>query len=149
MLSFGYPRLPRRLNSLTKRATSFHGAPVIGTALLVDDEELVRMSTADMLSDLGYKVVEAASAEEALRLLNGGLRADLIVTDHLMPGMNGTDLARSVRLQRPNIQVLLISGYSETEGIAPDLPRLSKPFRNADLAASLAALRQGNRSFAE
>jgi CheY-like chemotaxis protein len=126
-----------------------HGAPVIGTALLVDDEELVRMSTADMLSDLGYKVVEAASAEEALRLLNGGLRADLIVTDHLMPGMNGTDLARSVRLQRPNIQVLLISGYSETEGIAPDLPRLSKPFRNADLAASLAALRQGNRSFAE
>ena len=122
---------------------------MIGTALLVDDEELVRMSTADMLSDLGYKVVEAASAEEALRLLNGGLRADLIVTDHLMPGMNGTDLARSVRLQRPNIQVLLISGYSETEGIAPDLPRLSKPFRNADLAASLAALRQGNRSFAE
>jgi CheY-like chemotaxis protein len=119
------------------------GTPFVGRSVPV------RMSTADMLSDLGYKVVEAASAEEALRLLNGGLRADLIVTDHLMPGMNGTDLARSVRLQRPNIQVLLISGYSETEGIAPDLPRLSKPFRNADLAASLAALRQGNRSFAE
>jgi CheY-like chemotaxis protein len=115
-------------------------APAIGTALLVDDEELVRMSTADMLTDLGYKVVEAASAEEALTLLNRGLRPDLLVTDHLMPGMNGTDLARSVRSARPNIQVLVVSGYAETDGIAPDLPRLTKPFRNADLAASLAAL---------
>jgi PAS domain S-box-containing protein len=111
-----------------------------GTALLVDDEDLVRMSTADMLSDLGYAVVEAASAEEALRLLNTGLSPDLLVTDHLMPGMSGTELARAVRSERPGVQVLVVSGYAETEGIAPDLPRLTKPFRSADLAASLAGL---------
>jgi CheY-like chemotaxis protein len=106
----------------------------------VDDEELVRMSTADMLSDLGYAVVEAASAEEALRLLHGGLQPDLLVTDHLMPGMNGTDLAHAVRAERPGTQVLIVSGYAEAEGIAPDLPRLTKPFRNADLTASLSML---------
>jgi PAS domain S-box-containing protein len=113
-------------------------ARALGTALLVDDEELVRMSTADMLSDLGYEVREAASAEEALRLLRSGLNPTLLVTDHLMPGMNGTDLARAVRSERPHIQVLVVSGYAETDGIAPDLPRLTKPFRNADLAESLA-----------
>jgi CheY-like chemotaxis protein/two-component sensor histidine kinase len=111
-----------------------------GVALLVDDEELVRMSTADMLADLGYEVVEAASAEEALRLLNGGLSPDLLVTDHLMPGMNGTDLARAVQSERPRTKVLIVSGYAESEGISPDLPRLTKPFRNLELAASLAAL---------
>ncbi|CAA9493182.1 MAG: Sensory box histidine kinase/response regulator [uncultured Sphingomonas sp.] len=60
-----------------------------GTALLVDDEELVRASTSDMLSDLGYAVVEAGSAEEALKLLENGLAPDVIVTDHLMPGDDG------------------------------------------------------------
>jgi CheY-like chemotaxis protein len=112
-----------------------------GVALLVDDEELVRMSTADMLNDLGYEVVEAASSEEALRRLNGGLSPDVLVTDHLMPGMNGTDLARVVQLERPHIRVLVVSGYAEAEGISPDLPRLTKPFRNVELAASLAALK--------
>jgi CheY-like chemotaxis protein len=111
-----------------------------GTALLVDDEDLVRMSTADMLGDLGYAVVEAASAEEALGLIRDGLRPDLLVTDHLMPGMNGTDLARIVRSERPSIQILIVSGYAESEGVAPELPRLTKPFRNDELAASLASL---------
>lgn len=121
-------------------AAAAHAPEVRGTALLVDDEELVRMSTADMLADLGYEVVEAVSAEEALGLLNGGLSPELLVTDHLMPGMNGTELARLVQSDRPGIKVLIVSGYAETEGIAPDLPRLTKPFRNIELAASLAAL---------
>ena len=72
-----------------------------GTALLVDDEDLVRMSTADMLGELGYNVVEAKSAEDALRLLREGLRPDLLVTDHLMPGMNGTELATSIPGRSP------------------------------------------------
>ena len=113
----------------------------VGTALLVDDEELVRMSTSDMLSELGYLVVEASSAEEALRLIRGGLTPDLLLTDHLMPGMNGTDLARIVRSELPNLRVLLVSGYVESEGVAPDLARLTKPFRADELAASLADLR--------
>jgi CheY-like chemotaxis protein len=116
------------------------GPVAAGTALLVDDEELVRMSTSDMLADLGYSVVEAASAEEALQLLQRGLRPDLLVTDHLMPGMNGTDLARAAQASLPGLRVLIVSGYAEAEGVDPDLPRLTKPFRNADLAASLAGI---------
>jgi CheY-like chemotaxis protein len=115
-----------------------------GTALLVDDEDLVRASTADMLTDLGYSVVEAPSAEEALRLIRNGVRPDLLVTDHLMPGMNGTDLARIVRSERPGLQVLLVSGYADAEDIAPDMPRLTKPFRSDELADRLAGIRKLN-----
>lgn len=111
-----------------------------GTALLVDDEEFVRLSTADMLNDLGYTVIEAASGEEAMRLVNKGEPFDLLVTDHLMPGMIGTDLARAIRSLRPAVPVLLVSGYAEREGIEPDLLRLTKPFRKDELAASLAQL---------
>lgn len=111
-----------------------------GTVLLVDDEDFVRLSTADMLIELGYEVVEANSAEEALGLLDRGLNPQLVITDHLMPGMSGTELARIVQSQRRGIKILVISGYAEASGIAPDLPRLGKPFRNAELAASLAAL---------
>ncbi|WP_240539963.1 PAS domain-containing protein [Salinarimonas soli] len=113
-----------------------------GIALLVDDEELVRVSTADMLAELGYQVVEATSAEEALRLLGDGLVPDVVVTDHLMPGMTGTELAREVRRRLRHDRVLIISGYADVEGVAHDLPRLVKPFRQADLATSLAALSQ-------
>ncbi|WP_324806393.1 ATP-binding protein [Sphingomonas sp. LY29] len=111
-----------------------------GTALLVDDEELVRMSTADMLADLGYEVVEAGSAEEALKLVEAGATPDILVTDHLMPGMSGEELARRMRAQRPAFPVLIVSGYAEAEGIAADLPRLTKPFRNAELAERLASV---------
>lgn len=110
-----------------------------GRALLVDDEDFVRSSTADMLVDLGYEVVEAASAEQAVLLLDRGLVPDLLVTDHLMPGKSGTDLAREVMQRLPEIAVLIVSGYADAEGIAPDLPRLVKPFRQAELAAAISA----------
>jgi CheY-like chemotaxis protein len=120
------------------------GKPVAaGIALLVDDEELIRLSTADMLAELGYAVVEAGSAEEAVKLVDGGQQFDLLVTDHLMPGMSGTELARALRERRPGAPVLIISGYAELDGIAPDLPRLTKPFRRAELAASVSSLIAG------
>jgi CheY-like chemotaxis protein/two-component sensor histidine kinase len=111
--------------------------PGAGSVLLVDDEDVVRESTASILIDLSYAVQEAASAEEALHLLDAGLRPDLLVTDHLMPGKNGTDLARDVLERWPSTRVLVISGYADFDGIAPDLPRLVKPFRQAELAACL------------
>ena len=111
-----------------------------GTALLVDDEAFVRMSTADMLMDLGYRVIEAASAEEALQVVAAGASVDLVVTDHLMPGMTGIDLAGVLRERRPDLPILLVSGYAEMEGIAPDLTCLTKPFRKSDLAAYLSSL---------
>jgi PAS domain S-box-containing protein len=116
---------------------------VAGTALLVDDEDLVRMSTADMLTDLGYSVVDASSAEDALQMVDEGLAPDLLITDHLMPGMTGTELARKVRSRCPDLPVLLVSGYADVEGLDDALPRLTKPFRQKELAASVAALAKG------
>ena len=112
-----------------------------GTALVVDDEDLVRMTTADMLIDLGYRVIEASSGEAAMRLIGAGVRFDVLVTDHLMPGMTGTDLAYAVRDLSPERPVLIVSGYAETAGIDATLPRLTKPFRRDDLAAALSQLR--------
>lgn len=114
--------------------------PAAGRALIVDDEDIVRASMAEMLADLGYDIIEAASAEHALKLIGNGLVPDLLVTDHLMPGKNGTDLAREVIALLPGTRVLIVSGYAEVDGIAPDLPRLVKPFRQADLAASVSDL---------
>lgn len=111
-----------------------------GLVLLVDDEEVVRISTADMLEDLGYEVRQADSAEAALTLVDQGLVPDLLVTDHLMPGMSGVDLARALRDRFSALPVLIVSGYAEAEGIAPDLPRLTKPFRSAELEAFIARL---------
>ncbi len=111
-----------------------------GTVLLVDDEELVRMSTADMLWELGYHVIETSSAEGALQLLKEGLDPHILVSDHLMPGMTGTDLARELVEMKPQLRVLIISGYADLEGLDPSLNRLSKPFRIEELAASLAQL---------
>ncbi|UTP40517.1 PAS domain-containing protein [Phenylobacterium sp. LH3H17] len=114
--------------------------PRSGTVLLVDDEDLVRASTADMLTDLGYRVVETPTAEDALRLMDGDLRLDLVITDHLMPGMTGADLARRIARDRPGLPVLLISGYAEAEGVGLELSRLTKPFRQGELAAALVEL---------
>ncbi len=115
----------------------------LGMALMVDDEDLVRLSVADMLVDLGYEVREASSAKEAWRMVQEGLRPDLVVTDHLMPGMTGLELARALRSSQPDLPVVIVSGYAEMEGVAPGFPRLTKPFRSADLAACLAAVADG------
>jgi signal transduction histidine kinase len=112
-----------------------------GTVLLVDDEDLVRQSTADMLADLGYAVVEASSGPEALALVRAGLVPDLLVTDHLMPGMSGAELARELGRQLPDLRSLVISGFAEEDGIDSNMARLNKPFRNDELVASLGNLR--------
>nr|WP_281393260.1 ATP-binding protein [Sphingomonas xinjiangensis] len=111
-----------------------------GLALLVDDEEVVRASTADMLEEFGYEVQEADSGEAAMALVAQGFRPDLLVTDHLMPGMTGVELASALRAQFPELPVLVVSGFAEFEGVAPALPRLTKPFRSAELEECLAAL---------
>ena len=117
-----------------------------GTLLIVDDEELVRMSVAEGLRNLGYDVVEAASAAGALERLREGLRPDLLVTDHLMPGMTGVALAREARARLSDLPVLMITGYAnlrqdETRGIEI----LAKPFQLHDLARRVADLLERNR----
>jgi len=120
-------------------------APAAGggrTVLLVDDEDYVRAATADMLSELAFDVHEATSAEAALAIMDSGLRPDVLVTDHLMPGMSGVELAHNVRARFPSTRILIISGFAEVDGLDPTLPRLTKPFLHRDLAAAVADARE-------
>ncbi|WP_448661429.1 PAS domain-containing protein [Sphingomonas sp. CJ20] len=110
-----------------------------GSILLVDDEPAVRTATGEMLADLGYRVAQAPGGQEAIDYL-ARHDTDILVTDHLMPGMTGTDLARVVRERWPRMRILIVSGYADLDGITPDLPRLAKPFRRDELAASVARL---------
>jgi nitrogen-specific signal transduction histidine kinase/CheY-like chemotaxis protein len=112
-----------------------------GVALLVDDEEYIRLSTTDMLNDLGFTVHEAVSAEAALSALEQGLTPELLISDHLMPGMTGVELARAVKARAPDTKILIVSGFAEVDGIDPALPRLTKPFVQSDLAEAITALR--------
>ncbi len=110
------------------------------TILLVDDEELVRAGTAEMLRDLGHHVVEASGGAQALGKLGARLRVDAVITDYMMPRMDGAELAKRIKELHPELPILLVTGYTDFNDDAPDLPRLAKPFRQADLSRSLNAL---------
>jgi signal transduction histidine kinase len=111
------------------------------TILLVDDDLLIAASTQALLEDLGHRVIEAHSAREALDLVESGLTPDLVITDHAMPGMTGTELAVTLRSRDPALPILLATGYQELKGGQPlDLPRLSKPYNQARLSTEIARL---------
>jgi signal transduction histidine kinase len=110
------------------------------SVLLVDDEDLVRTATAEMIRDLGHSVAEADGALEALGRLDGGFRADVVVTDYMMPGMDGGALARRIAESYPDIAVLLITGYTGPTNDVMHLPRLAKPFGQSEIATALATL---------
>jgi CheY-like chemotaxis protein len=136
--------LPVAKNASARRGHKQDVAPEYShraTILLVDDDLLVAGSTASLLEDLGHKVVEAHSAREALGLLDGGLEADLLITDHAMPGMTGIELVRQVRRERPRLPILLATGYAGSEGADDlDIARLGKPYTQDQLAAKIARL---------
>jgi PAS domain S-box-containing protein len=108
------------------------------SVLVVDDDLLVLDSIAAMLDDLGHAVIEARSAEEAVRLLPRMPKIDIVVTDYAMPGMNGLQLAETVAAERPGTPVVLCTGYAELPGSTqPHLPRISKPFDQTALVAAI------------
>ena len=107
--------------------------------LLVDDEELVRRGTAEMLRDLGHEVHEAQGGAEALRKLTDGLAVDAVITDYMMPRMNGAELAGQLRKSQVNLPVLVVTGYAGGD-LQLGWPQLAKPFRQADLAIALERL---------
>jgi signal transduction histidine kinase/CheY-like chemotaxis protein len=111
-----------------------------GRVLVVDDEDTVRTTTCSMLAELGIEAVEVATAREAQAVLRKDCAFDLVLTDHLMPGVTGAELARTIRATWACLPVLLVSGYAETQSIDIDIPRLTKPFRQAELARALADL---------
>lgn len=108
--------------------------------LLVDDEEVVRHATADMLREIGHEVIEAASATAALKLLEDRPDIELIMTDYLMPGLRGSELIDQARELRSDIKALLITGYARIASNQPGVARLAKPFRASDLAREVAKI---------
>jgi PAS domain S-box-containing protein len=117
-----------------------------GLVLLVDDESVARSTTADMLSDLGFAVTEATSGEEALSMLRRGHVPDLMISDHLMPGISGEELVREAQVILPEMRVLIVSGFAGLDEISPDIPRLNKPFRQVELANTIAKLVSDDRA---
>jgi signal transduction histidine kinase/DNA-binding response OmpR family regulator len=102
--------------------------------LFVDDDPLVAMSTTEMLEDLGHHVIGAASGLHALDILKSEQPLDLMMTDHVMPGMTGLELAAATREVRPSLPILLATGYAELpDGVQLDLPRLAKPYHQDQL----------------
>jgi len=102
--------------------------------LFVDDDPLIAMSTTEMLEDLGHRVIGANSGLHALDILRSAQPIDLMMTDHVMPGMTGIELAAASREVRPALPILLATGYAELpEGAQVDLPRLAKPYHQDQL----------------
>ena len=109
--------------------------------LAVDDDPLVLTNTRAMLEDLGHTVVIAFTGEQALEQLEATAAIDLVLTDHAMPKMTGTELAKKIAARRPHLPIVLATGYAELPaGTAADLPRLSKPYRQEALAEAIASV---------
>lgn len=116
------------------------------TILAVDDDALVLMNTVAMLEDQGHTVFEANSGKEALEILRREDSIDLVVTDQAMPKMTGTELAKVIRNEWPDIPVLLATGYAD---MGPrdeiGLPKLTKPYLPQDLTAAILRLNPPRR----
>jgi PAS domain S-box-containing protein len=111
--------------------------PVKMTILVVDDDPLIAMGTVDMLEDLGHEVVSTQSGVQALEVLEKR-EFDLLITDFSMPRMTGMQLAKAVREMRPELPILLATGYAELPpGSDLDLPRIGKPYLQEQLAAEI------------
>ncbi|SFJ40485.1 PAS domain S-box-containing protein [Phyllobacterium sp. CL33Tsu] len=115
------------------------GSGVRARILVVDDDALIAMSTVDMLEDLGHEVYEANSGADALKFLESGKEIDLLITDYSMPHMTGAELAESALSLNPQLPILVATGYADLPpGSGIDLPRLGKPYTQAELASQIA-----------
>jgi PAS domain S-box-containing protein len=133
-----FPASESRLPPLAEVPDSPDVRPL--SILVVDDDSLVLTNTAAMLEDLGHSVLAANSGEQALQLLSHAEQLDLVITDQLMPGMSGVELAAQIRSRLPDIPIVLASGYSDFPPVAGlDMIRLNKPFMQDDLAKTIRA----------
>jgi two-component system cell cycle sensor histidine kinase/response regulator CckA len=123
----------------------------IGTVLLVEDEDAVRLFGARALRNKGYKVLEARSGEAALEIMASHKDpVDLIITDVVMPRMDGPTLIKEVRQKQPSLKVIFISGYAEDNfrrrlDMDADIHFLPKPFSLKQLAGKVKeVMREGS-----
>ena len=111
---------------------------------MVEDDASVRKMTVNSLEGLGYKVREAADGKSGLEIVREGGPIDLLFTDMIMPnGMSGLELIRAARELRPDLKVLLTSGYSEQFVRPSGVRLLGKPYRRDKLAIAIRAALDG------
>ena len=130
------------------------GAPLPFTAktptvLVVEDDADARSTLAAMVTELGYRVLEAENGASALPILEQERPVNILLSDVIMPGgMSGIDLAKAARKRRPDLKVLFVSGYdrmaiAQATKYDDSLRLLNKPFSLTDLARELQALIDG------
>jgi CheY-like chemotaxis protein len=146
--------LPRTLKSpaYTAELVPRHAdqdADNAGQVLVVEDDDEVAALTVEMIHQLGYDTTRVASAEAALGALADRRSVDIVFSDVMMPGrMNGVELAQEIRRRRPNLPVLLTSGYAEAarrKAGSQQIKIIPKPYRIDELRDALAAVRQDTR----
>ena len=121
-----------------------NGSPP-GTVYVVEDEPIVRILVVDHLEELGYRVMEAGNAEQALSALRQDDEIDLLLTDVGLPGMSGRQLAEEARKLRPELAIIFATGYadgaaSRSDLVGENMDLIGKPFDVDDLAARIGAL---------
>ena len=139
----GRRHLPRALSAPEEVASQPTGTVQQGSGgvvLLVDDDDLVRAGAAAVMEAFGYRVLEAESGTQALRIVHGCTTIDALVTDYAMPGMSGAALVEEAHRLLPGLPVLMMTGYSERPEDVADTACIQKPFEATELAAQLAAL---------
>lgn len=143
------PRSERKAESVREETDGIVRAKSGERILVVEDSAAVRSVAVNMLESLGYEVVQASDGKNALEMLAGFGKLDLLFTDLVMPnGVSGQELARSAREQRPGLKVLFTSGYSESflkeRGDSQgNIRLLSKPYRKVKLAEAVRAALDG------
>jgi signal transduction histidine kinase/CheY-like chemotaxis protein len=134
-------KVPREESEAPEASTERARPPHAGRVLLVEDDNEVAKLTTEMLEQLGFEVIRAASAAAALGALANGRVIDFVFSDIMMPGgMNGVELAREIGRRRRDLPVLLTSGYAEAsrlEAEAAGIRILPKPYRLVELSAAL------------
>lgn len=107
-----------------------------GSVVLVDDDDLVRPVIANSLREAGFEVQEAANATEAISLVHSLPHIDLLISDVVMPGMDGPAMVARLRSERPDLRVLFITGHSGQHSLDGEQV-LRKPFTNGELARAV------------
>lgn len=128
-----------------------------GKILLVEDEDMVRVVAERALTRAGYQIIACPGGEEGLAAIAEGAEFDLVVSDVVMPGMDGPAMVRAIRQQHPDIPILFMSGYAEEQLRKdidiPDMHFIAKPFSVSSIgdkvASVMRAAKQGATTFAQ
>lgn len=133
--------MPGSAKPQTEEAEALRGTETI---MLVEDQLDLRATTRAMLEDYGYRVLEACGAEQALKAAQTFAEPiHLLLTDVVMPGLNGRQVAEKFLVQRPGIRILYMTGYSEdvdVDGPGSSAPVLQKPFSRSELSRAVRAV---------